>query len=154
MSNSQNLLFNLQYENISKSFKIKRLIYVVHIKIVMDKTPIFVLYSIVAITIVSSFSTLDAQTIEEDKTMENINNVTKSMGESMADRSSAVVENVTTTRGESMAQNASSIVGDIREAIVNRTANDVSNQTEAIVNQTANVAGNRTQGQSTNSTTT
>jgi hypothetical protein len=45
-----------------------------------------------------------------------------------------------------MAQNASAIVGDVRESIVNRTANDVSNQTEAIVNQTANVAGNRTQG--------
>ncbi len=120
----------------------------------MDKTSIFVLYSIVAITIASSFSTLDAQTTEEDKTMENISNVTKSMGESMADRSSAVVENVTTTRGESMAQNASSIVGDIREAIVNRTANDVSNQTEAIVNQTANIAGNKTQEQPTNSTTT
>jgi hypothetical protein len=53
-----------------------------------------------------------------------------------------------------MAQNASSIVGDIREAIVNRTANDVSNQTEAIVNQTANIAGNKTQEQPTNSTTT
>ena len=120
----------------------------------MDKTPIFVLYSIIAITIASSFSTIHAQTMEEDKTMENISNVTKSMGESMADRSSAVVENVTTTRGESLAQNASSIVGDIRESIVNRTANDVSNQTEAIVNQTANVAGNRTHVQSTNSTTT
>ena len=131
--------------NITRFFKIKRLIYVVYDKIVMDKTSIFVLYSIVAITIASSFSTINAQTTEEDKTMENISNVTKSMGESMADRSSAVVENVTTTRGESMAQNASAIVGDVRESIVNRTANDVSNQTEAIVNQTANVAGNRTQ---------
>src|SRR5688500_14934154 len=110
----------------------------------MDKTSIFVLYSIVAITIVSSSSTIHAQTTE-DKTLENINNVTKSMGENMADRSSAVVENVTTTRGESMAQNASAIVGDVRESIVDRTANDVSNQTEAIANQTENVAGNRTQ---------
>jgi hypothetical protein len=127
----------------TKFFKIKRLIYVVYVKIVMDKTAIFVLYSIVAITIASSFSILDAQTIE-DKTMENINNVTTSVGQSMADRSSAVVENVTEKMGESMAQNASSIVGDIRESIVNRTATDVSNQTESIINQTASTAGNRT----------
>jgi hypothetical protein len=131
-------------KNITKSFKIKRLIYVVHIKIVMDKTPIFVLYSIVAITIASTFSTLEGQTIE-DKTMENINNVTKSMGESMADRSSSVVENVTTAMGESMAQNASSVVENISQSAVNRTGTDVSNQTESLVNQTASMAGNKTQ---------
>jgi hypothetical protein len=120
----------------------------------MDKTPIFVLYSIVAITLASSLPTLYAQQTNEETTMENITNVTNNMGQSMADRSSAVVGNLTTAVGESMAQNASSVIENISQAAVNRTGADVSNQTESLVNQATNLAGNKTQGSAGNSTTT
>ena len=119
----------------------------------MDKTPIFVLYSIVAITIASSLPTLYAQQTIEEKTMENINNVTKNMGQSMADRSTNVVGNFTTAMGESMAQNASSVVEDISQAAVNRTGADVSNQTESLVNQATSLAGNKTHSSAADNST-
>jgi hypothetical protein len=135
-----------------KSFKIKRLIYVVYVKIVMDKKPLFVLYSVVAITIALSFSSIDAQTTMNTPGG-NITNATKSMGESIANQSTAVVDNATKSMGASMANNASAVVGNISESVVTRTANAASSETESIVNQTANTAGNKTQDFSTNSTT-
>jgi hypothetical protein len=98
----------------------------------MDKKPLFVLYSVVAITIVLSFSSIDAQTTVNTPGG-NITNATKSMGASMANQSSAVV-------------------GNLSESVVTRTANAASSETESIVNQTANAAGNKTQDLSANST--
>ena len=98
----------------------------------MDKKPLFVLYSVVAITIVLSFSSIDAQTTMNSANG-NITSSTKSMGESMANQSTAVV-------------------GNISESVVTRTANAASNETESIVNSTANAANNMTQNLSTNST--
>ena len=95
----------------------------------MDKKPLFVLYSVVAITIVLSFSSIDAQTTVNSQSG-NITNATKSMGESMANQSSAVV-------------------GNLSESV----ASAASNETESIVNQTASTAVNMTQNLSTNSTT-
>jgi hypothetical protein len=95
----------------------------------MDKKPLFVLYSVVAITIVLSFSSIDAQTTVNSPSG-NITSATKSMGESMANQSSAVV-------------------GNLSESV----ASAASNETESIVNQTANTAANMTQNLSTNSTT-
>ena len=99
----------------------------------MDNKPLFVLYSIVAITIALSFSAIDAQT-NETSANGNITSSTESMGETMANQSSAVV-------------------GNVSESIVTRTANAASSETESIVNSTANSVGNMTQGLSTNSTT-
>ncbi len=99
----------------------------------MDNKPLFVLYSIVAITIALSFSSIDAQT-NETSANGNITSSTESMGETMANQSSAVV-------------------GNVSESIVTRTANAASNETESIVNSTANAVSNMTQGLSTNSTT-
>ena len=53
----------------------------------MDKKPLFVLYSVVAITIVLSFSSIDAQTTVTTPDG-NITSATKSMGETMANQSS------------------------------------------------------------------
>ena len=98
----------------------------------MDKKPLFVLYSVVAITIVLSFSSIDAQTTLNSPNG-NMTSSTKSMGESMANQSSAVV-------------------GNLSESVVTRTANAASNETESIVNSTANAANNMTHNLSTNST--
>jgi len=117
----------------------------------MDNKPLFVLYSIVAITIALSFSSIDAQT-NETSTNGNIT-ATESMGETMANQSSAVVDNATKSMGETMANQSSAVVGNVSESIVTRTANAASNETESIVNSTANAVGNMTQGLSTNSTT-
>ena len=118
----------------------------------MDKKPLFVLYSVVAITIVLSFSSIDAQTTVTTPDG-NITSATKSMGESMANQSTAVVDNATKSMGESMANQTSAVVGNLSETVVTRTASAASNETESIVNQTANTAGNMTQSLSTNSTT-
>ena len=95
----------------------------------MDKKPLFVLYSVVAITIVLSFSSIDAQTTVNSPSG-NMTSATKSMGESMANQSSAVV-------------------GNLSESV----ASAASNETESIVNSTASAASNMTKNLSTNSTT-
>jgi len=64
----------------------------------------------------------------------NIMNATKSMGESIANQSSAVVGNLT-------------------QSVVTSTASAASNEIESIVNQTASTAVNMKQDLSTNSTT-
>ena len=99
----------------------------------MDIKPLFVLYSVVAITIVLSFPSIDAQT-NGNGTGGNITSSTKSMGETMANKSSAVV-------------------GNVSESIVTRTGNAASNATQSLVNSTANAANNMTQDLSTNSPT-
>ena len=95
----------------------------------MDKKPLFVLYSVVAITIVLSFSSIYAQTTVNSPSG-NMTSATKSMGESMANQSSAVV-------------------GNLSESV----ASAASNETESIVNSTASAASNMTKNLSTNSTT-
>ena len=116
----------------------------------MDNKPLFVLYSIVAITIALSFSSIDAQT-NDTSTNGNITSATESMGETMANQSSTVVDNATKSMGETMA-NQSTVVGNVSESIVTRLANAASSETESIVNSTTNAVGNMTQGLSTNST--
>jgi len=149
---SQSELFSPYILEHIKSFKIKRLIYVVSVKIVMNNKPLFVLYSVVAITIVLSFSSTDAQSTINTPNG-NMTSSTKSMGESMANQSKAVVDNATKSMGESMANQSSAVVGNLSESVVTRTANAASNETESIVNSTANAANNMTQNWSTNSTT-
>ncbi|HEX7143549.1 MAG TPA: hypothetical protein VF222_13815, partial [Nitrososphaeraceae archaeon] len=75
----------------------------------MDIKPLFVLYSVVAITIVLSFSSIDAQ-INGNGTSGNITSSTKSMGETMANQSTAVVDNATNSLGETMANKSSAVV--------------------------------------------
>jgi len=82
---SQSELFSPYILEHIKSFKIKRLIYVVSVKIVMNNKPLFVLYSVVAITIVLSFSSTDAQSTIQTPNG-NMTSSTKSMGESMANQ--------------------------------------------------------------------
>ena len=93
----------------------------------MDNKPLFVLYSIVAITIALSFSAIDAQT-NETSANGNITSSTESMGETMANQSSAVVDNATKSMGETMANQSSAVVGNVSESIVTRTANAASSE--------------------------